>query len=175
VSRLSATTLRKELARPWQHGTHYAARGAEIAEPVRLDGMTLCGFDLSAAHFARALSARGATFRGLSWLHDARIEGTVDFAGATFRTDLRLDGLRAARLDLSDTRFEGVLRLDRARVGEVVLDRSCHLANVSMAGVVFERLGLKDCEMLGGLWLEGARIRRVSSAGLHVEGRRRDG
>jgi uncharacterized protein YjbI with pentapeptide repeats len=94
---MTAAELLAELQRPWRHGEHVDARGIVLDAPLVLDGLDLRGFDLSGARLMGGLSARGTRFQGLAWLRQASMAERCDLTGATFRTDLRADGLEAER------------------------------------------------------------------------------
>ena len=167
--------LKQALSRDWVHGQHVDARGIKLDEPLDLDGQTLCSFDLSGAEFAAGLSARKAVFRGMSWLHGAKINGTCDLSGAIFRNDLRLDGLICDTLILNSAQFEGVLSLDNAQIGTLNLAGCICLANLSLSGtVVSGKTDLSDAILMGGVWARGAGFGTLETLGMDVEGRRMD-
>ena len=164
--------LRDTLTQPWVHGAHFDGRGLRFTTPVVLDGVTLRSFDLSSAVFDQGLSARGAVFRGMAWLKGAEVHGPLDLRGAVFRNDLRLDGLRADALHLTEARCEGVIDLDGARLNALHLDQCICLANVSLGGAqVLGALDLSDSDLMGGVWARGAQFGSIASDGLLVEGR----
>ena len=167
--------LKQALTREWVHGDHVDARGVKLDAPLDLDGQTLRSFDLSGAEFAAGLTARNAAFRGMSWLHGAKITGTCDLSGAVFRNDLRLDGLICDTLILSGAMFEGVLSLDNARIGSLSLTDCLCLANLSLSGtVVSGKTDLTDSILMGGVWARGADLGAIETSGMDIEGRRMD-
>jgi uncharacterized protein YjbI with pentapeptide repeats len=168
---MTPDALAAQLTRPWAHGEHAALPGVRCDAAVVLDGLTLRSFDLSDSRFAHGLTARGSRFRGMAWLKRARIDGVCDLSGASFRSDLRLDGLICDRLALSGARFEGVLDLDGARIGTLHLDDTLCLANVSLGRARIDALDLTGAALMGGLWAEGARIGQAATGGLEIEGR----
>jgi hypothetical protein len=166
--------LKTELQKPWHHGEHFDARGARIDAPVVLDGLTLRGFDLSGAQFAAGLSARGATFLGLAWLMDARIDDALDLTGAQFRIDLRAEGLTADAVLLDCVQLRGVLALARLRAKRLSLVDSLVLANLTLERAEVAEADLSRAEIMGGIWADGARLGRVASDGSEVHGRLRN-
>ncbi|MGP1358824.1 pentapeptide repeat-containing protein [Roseicyclus sp.] len=171
---MTAAELLADLRRPWRHGEHVDARGIVLAEPLVLDGLDLRGFDLSGATLAGGLSARGTRFRGLAWLRRATIGGTCDLTGATFRTDLRADGLEAAEARLDGVVVQGVLSLARARLGTLSMRDALVMANVTLeAAQVAGRVDLSGTEILGGFWTAGAGIGALDHAGAEISGRLR--
>lgn len=169
---MTPAALRAALTQPWVHGAHVEATGAEVAEAVMLDGLTLRSFDLSGAVFGAGLSARGATFRGMSWLKEARVIGDLNLSNAVFRNDLRLDGLVCDRLILTGARAEGVIDLDGAQIGALHLDGCVCLANVSLGRARVGNLDVTGSDLMGGIWADGAMLGQVASGGLNLEGRR---
>ena len=167
--------LKQALTQDWVQGEHAELREATVTEPVNLDGLILRSFDLSTAQFGAGLSARNAEFRGMAWLHGAKIAGTCDFSGATFRNDLRLDGLTCDHLILDEARFEGVLSLDHARIGKLSIKGTLCLANLSLAGIsVADQANLSDSILMGGVWARDAEFGALNATGLDIEGRRID-
>jgi len=169
---MTPDALRHALSKPWVHGDHLEAQGLRFSEPVVLDGLTLCSFDLSGAVFEQGFSARGATFRGMSWLKGAEVRGIMDLTGAVFRNDLRLDRLHGEAMYLSRARAEGVIDLDDATLGALHLDHCVCLANVSLARAqISGALDLRESDLMGGVWARGADLAAVLHDGLLIEGR----
>lgn len=171
---MTPDALKAELQKPWRHGDHLDARGARFDAPVVLDGLTLRGFDLSGAQFAAGLSARGATFLGLAWLMDARIDGALDLTGTQCRIDLRAEGLRADAVLLDGVQLRGVLALARLSAKRVSLTDALVLANLTLERADVAETDLSRAEVMGGIWADGARLGRVSSSGSEVHGRLRN-
>lgn len=171
---MTPQTLTNTLIEPWVHGEHVEAVGEEFDAPVRLNGLTLRSFDLSGSGFEQGLSAQSAVLRGMAWFHNARIGGTLDLTGARCCSDLRLDGLVCDRLILTDAQFEGVLTLDRARIGTIEAARILCLANLSMAGtVVKDTADFSGATVMGGIWAEGTSFGRLELTGAELDGRQR--
>lgn len=172
---MTPEALKAELQKPWQHGEHLDARGARFDGPVVLDGLTLRGFDLSGAHFTAGLSARGATFLGLAWLMDARIDGALDLTGAQFRMDLRAEGLSADALLLQRLQVRGVLALARVKAERIALSDALILANLTLEGTTLTGgLDLSRTEVMGGIWADDAALGAITSGGSDVHGRQRN-
>jgi uncharacterized protein YjbI with pentapeptide repeats len=168
---MTPDALRAALTMAWSHGAHFEAVGEIVSNTANLDGLTLRSFDLSGAVFEAGLSARKATFRGMSWLKGARVSGDLDLSGAVLRNDLRLDGLICDRVILTGARAEGVIDLDGAQIGVLHLDDCICLANVSLGGAQIGTFNVQGSDLMGGIWAKGAQIGSVSSEGLLVEGR----
>lgn len=169
---MTAQALRAALSEPWVHGAHFDGQALRFGEPVNLDGLTLRSFDLSRAVFEQGLSARGTTFRGMSWLKGAQVTGALDLTGAVLRNDLRLDGLHADALTLSGSRAEGVIDLDDAQLGALHLDHCICLANISLARAqITGALDLSESDLMGGVWARGAAFGAIKNHGLLIEGR----
>ena len=169
---MTGAELVAALQRPWRHGEHVDARGIVLGDPLMLDGMDVCGVDLSGARLDGGLSARGARFRGLAWLRGAAVRGTCDLTGARFRIDLRADDLRAVSVCLDDAIVQGALSLARAEIGTLSLRRALVMANLTLEDArIGEVTDLAGAEILGGLWTEGAALGKVQCAGLEVSGR----
>lgn len=164
--------LMADLQKPWRHGEHVDARGAVFDEPVVLDGKTVRGFDLSDAQFRYGFSARSATFLGLAWLLDARIDGTFDLTGATFRIDLRAEGMKANTLFLEKIQVRGVLALARIQAENVALSDALVMANLTLEDArVRGAVDLSRAEIMGGLWTTGAQLGHLVQDGTVIFGR----
>jgi uncharacterized protein YjbI with pentapeptide repeats len=162
------------LTQPWAHGEHFDAAGADFDQPVVLDGLTLRNFDLSGARFRGGLSARGTRFRGMAWFQGAAVTGALDLTGASFRTDLRLDGVTCETLTLEAAQFEGVLTLDRARIGTLNARDCLCLANLSLDhATVTDRADLSNAVVMGGLWADSASLQGLTLSGAEIDGRQR--
>lgn len=169
---MTGAKLLDALRQPWQHGDHVDARGFVLEEPLILDGLEVCGFDLSGATLKGGLSARGTRFRGLAWLRGAVVRGNCDLSGAHFRIDLRADALHAGNVSLDDATVQGVLSLVRARLDALSLQRTLVMANTTLEDArISGATDLSGAEILGGLWTEGAALGELHSAGLEVSGR----
>lgn len=167
-----AQDLVAALQRPWRHGEHLDARGLVLDSPLVLDGLTLRGFDLSQAHLKGGLSARGATFLGLAWLREARLDGPCDLTGARFRIDLRAEGLVADHITLDAAQLRGVLALARVRARRISAVGALVMANLTLeAAEVGELVDLSEAEIMGGLWAQDARIGRLRTDGADISGR----
>jgi uncharacterized protein YjbI with pentapeptide repeats len=152
------------------------AKGAVIEGALVLDGMTLRGLDLSGTHVKGDLSARGATFLGIAWLKDVKLDGALDLTGAQFRIDLRAEGLSAKALYLEDLQVRGVLALARVRTAQISLARALVMANLTLERAVVDiQTDLSDSEIMGGFWAEGARLGRLITTGCDLHGRRQAG
>ncbi len=170
-----AADLARALQRPWRHGEHLDARGTVLDAPLRLDGLTLSGVDLTGAHLKGGITARGATFQGLAWFRDARVDGPCDFTGARFRIDLRAEGMVADRIVLDEVQLRGVLALARVRARSISAFRALVMANLTLEEArVSDLLDLSGAEIMGGLWAQGARIGRIRADGTEIEGRVRN-
>ena len=172
---MTPDALEADLQQPWRHGEHLEARGAVIESSVNLDGKALRGFDLTGAHIKGDVSARGATFLGLAWLIDARINGVLDLTGARFKIDLRADGLTAEALLLDEVQVRGVLDLARVRTERIALSRALIIANLTLEGAtVRTETDLSESEFMGGFWAESARLGQLDTLGSDLHGRRRN-
>lgn len=169
---MTPKALMAELQKPWRHGEHFDARGVIFDEPVVLDGLTLRGFDLSGAQFKKGLSARGATFQGLSWIANARINGMCDLTSARFQIDLRAEGLATDLLVLDKAQVLGVLALAHLRAQSVSLASAIVLANLTLEGAeVAGDFDMSHAVMMGGFWAKDARLGRVVADGTEIDGR----
>lgn len=161
-----------ELQQPWRHGEHFDARGAVFEDPVVLDGMTLRGFDLSGAHFKSGFSANGATFLGLAWIANARIDGKCDLTAAQFRIDLRGEGVATDELCLDMAQVRGVLSLARLRARYVSLSHALVMANLTLESAeISDGVDMSDAVVMGGFWAKEARLGSVKSDGAEIDGR----
>jgi uncharacterized protein YjbI with pentapeptide repeats len=171
---VTGAELLAELQRPWRHGEHVDARGIVLEAPLILDGLEVRGFDLSGARLKGGLSARGTRFQGLAWLRQASVEGRCDLTGATFRTDLRADGLEAGHVILDGAVVQGVLSLARARLATLSMRDALMMANVTLEGArIAGRAELSGTEILGGFWTAGAGIGALNHAEAEISGRLR--
>lgn len=171
---MTGAELLDALKRPWRHGEHVDARGIVLNDMLVLDGLEVCGFDLSGATLNGGLSARGTQFRGLAWLRNATVKGPCDFTKAMFRTDLRADGLVADDVILDRCQLQGVLSLAGARLGTLSLSHALMMANVTLEGAhINERVDLAGTEILGGLWTAAARIGVMQHRDAEISGRLR--
>jgi len=164
-----------DLQSPWRHGEHLDARDLVLEGPLVLDGMTLRGVDFTGAHFKSGLSARGATFRGLAWFRDVRVDGDCDFSDARFTIDLRADGMWVKSLSLDRAQVRGVLALARVHAEQVSAANALILANLTLEGAdVARTLNLTNTEIMGGFWADRGRFGRVLGDGADLHGRRRN-
>lgn len=171
---MTGAELLAELQRPWRHGEHVDARDIVLEAPLILDGLEVRGFDLSGARLKGGLSARGTRFLGLAWLRQASVAGRCDLTGATFRTDLRADGLDAGDVILDGAVVQGVLSLARARLATLSMRDALMMANVTLEGArIAGRAELSGTEILGGFWTAGAGIGALNHAGAEISGRLR--
>ncbi len=167
--------LIEELRSPWRHAEHVDARRAVFEEAVVLDGLNLRGFDLSGAHFKSGISARGATFHGLTWLMDAKVDGDCDLTDALFRVDLRAERLVADALHLHRIQVRGVLALARVHVRQVFLSQALIMANLTLENAeLTDGIDLSGTEIMGGFWAEGAQLGTVTTTDCELHGRRRN-
>lgn len=170
---MTPDALTDSLTRSWAHGEHAELAGASFDAPVVLDDKVLRSFDLTGARFGAGLSAQRAVFRGMAWLHRAEVTGKVDLSDAVFRSDLRMDGLVCDTLILSGAEFQGVLTLDRARIGTLIARDCICLANLSLAGArITGHADFSGSEVLGGAWADGAELHALEQVGMVVDGRR---
>ena len=168
----AAEALKQELIKPWRHGEYLNARGSRIESALELQGAIIRSFDLSDSEFKDDIIASAATFVGMAWLHRTRVIGKVDLSGGSFHNDLRLDGLICDMLDLSHCRFEGVLSLDQAQIGTLMLNNSLCLTNLSLAGIHVNRMfSLENAEVMGGIWQKNAIVHNQNKDGCIVFGR----
>ena len=164
--------LQNGLEKPWKHGEHHDATGAHFSQTVDLSGLTLRSFDASGTIFQKGFHASRATFAGMAWFRNATIKGICDLSGASFRNDLRLDGLQCDTLNLSACRIEGVLSLDGVTVGTLDLRDAVCLANLSLSqATVTQAVMLDRTEVMGGFWHAGASLTGLSAVDLAVDGR----
>lgn len=171
---MTLAELLAELTRPWRHGEHVDARGLVLEEPLVLDGLDIRGFDLSNARLHQGLSARGTRFRGLTWLRGAAVRGCCDLRGATFRTDLRADGLIADDVVLDGAEVQGVLSLACAHLGAVSIRDALIMANVTLEGAQIDGpVDLSGTEILGGFWTANAAICALNHTEAEISGRLR--
>lgn len=171
---MTGAELLAELKRPWRHGEHVDAGGIVLDDPLVLDGLEVRGFDLSGAVLNGGLSARGTRFRGLAWLRQATLRGPCDFSGATFRTDLRADGLDAGDVKLDRATVQGVLSLAGARLGAVSMRDALMMANVTLEGARIDgAVDMRGTEILGGFWTAGAGIGALHHREAEISGRLR--
>lgn len=171
---MTGADLLTELRKPWRHGEHVDACGVVLDSPLVLDGLDLRGFDLSGAVLNGGLSARGARFHGLSWLRQATVRGQCDFSGASFRSDLRADGLTASDVILDATVVQGVLSLAGARLGTLSMRDSLMMANVTLERAeIGGRVDMRGTEILGGFWTAGAGIGALNHLEAEISGRLR--
>lgn len=162
------------LKRPWQHGEHVDARGVDLDTPLVLDGLEVCGFDLSGATLNGGLSARGTVFRGLAWLRGADVRGLCNLSGAVFRSDMRGDDLIAEDVVLDNTEVQGVLSLAGARIASLSLKHALMMANVTLEGAQVDgSVDLMGAEIMGGLWTADARIATLQPGDAEISGRLR--
>lgn len=172
---MTGNDLIHDLQKPWRHGEHVDARDVVIDQPMRLDGMALRSFDLSGAHFKSGLSARGATFLGLAWLRDVKIEGILDLTGAQFRIDLRAEGIRSEMIRIDQVEVRGVLALARVQAHDVSLTDALIMANLTLEGAQLSGgIDLSGTEVMGGFWADGANLGQVSAQGFELHGRQRN-
>lgn len=171
---MTAAELLSALKRPWRHGEHVEASGIILNEPLVLDGLEVRGFDLSGAVLNRGLSARGTRFRGLAWLRGTQVQGACDLTGASFRTDLRADGLIAGEVVLDEAQVQGVLSLAAARLQTLSLRHALMMANVTLEGANIDGpADLSGAEILGGLWTAGADMGALNHDAAEISGRLR--
>ncbi len=169
---MTAAELLAELQRPWRHGEHVDARGIVLEDPLVLDALDVRGFDLSGAQLLGGLSARGTRFRGLSWLRQTIVRGPCDLRGATFRTDLRADGLLAGNVCLDGTQVQGVLSFAHARLDALSMRHALMMANVTLEGARIEGLfDISETEILGGFWTADAGIAALNHRKAEISGR----
>lgn len=169
---MTPDALITELRKPWHHGEHFDARGVVFDDPVVLDGMTLRGFDLSGAQFKSGFSAKGATFLGLAWMTNAKIDGACDLTSATFRIDLRAEGLTTTRLCLDAAQVRGVLALARLRADHVSLSQAFVMANLTLENArISGGIDMTQAVVMGGFWAKDAELGRVEADGVEIDGR----
>ena len=160
------------LRQPWRHGEHLDARGSVFDAPVMLDGMNLRGFDLSGAHFKSGFSAKGATFLGLAWFANVRIDGRCDLTSARFRIDLRAEGLRTDVLCLDEAQVRGVLALARLHARKVSLSHALVMDNLTLEGAeISDGIDMSHAEVMGGFWAKDAELGRLRADGALIDGR----
>lgn len=171
---MTGAELLAELRRPWRHGEHVDARGVVLEAPLILDGLEVRSFDLSDAQLNGGLSARGTRFRGLAWLRRATVRGRCDLGEATFRTDLRADGLGSADVCLDEAEVQGVVSFAGARLGALSMRHALMMANVTLEGARIDGpVDISGTEILGGLWTAGAGIATLNRREAEISGRLR--
>lgn len=150
------------------------ARGLVLDAPLVLDGLEVRGFDLTGATLNGGLSARGTRFRGLAWLRQATVRGMCDLSGASFRTDLRADGVIAGDVVLDGCELQGVFSLANAHLGSLSLSHGLLMANVTLEGAQIDgAVDLCGAEIMGGLWTADARIGTLDPREAEISGRLR--
>lgn len=169
---MTPAALVDDLTRPMRHGEHLEARGLVLHQPLILDGLAIRGFDLSNARLLGGISARGTRFLGLTWFRQATIEGRCDFGGASFRTDVRADGLIAGDVDLRGAQVLGVLSFAGARLRNLALGNAVVMANMTLENAVITgAVDLAGTEILGGVWTAGAQIAAMNHQKADISGR----
>ncbi|QBF33431.1 pentapeptide repeat-containing protein [Thalassococcus sp. S3] len=168
---MTPDALRAELLKPWRHGEHFDGHGLRVDAALDLSGRRLRGFDLSEARFAKTVDASQAELLGLAWFQKARFDASLRLAGATCRFDLRLEEIECPTLDLTGLRMEGVLWLDDARVGKLILTDAVLLANLSLARAEIGEIEAKNLEIMGGIWTHDANLDLTPFRDAHIEGR----
>ena len=171
---MTGADLLAALKQPWRHGEHVEARGLVLEDTLTLDGLEVCGFDLTGARLKGGLSAKGTVFRGLSWLRGVEVCGLCDLSGAMFRTDFRADGLIAKDVVLDDAHVQGVVSLANAKIASLSMKRALMMANVTLEGAqISDSVMLDNAEIMGGFWTAGARINALQTSKAEISGRLR--
>ncbi|WP_068303707.1 pentapeptide repeat-containing protein [Pararhodobacter sp. CCB-MM2] len=150
--------IRALLSNPWKHGEAVDLAGVTVEGVLDLTGLALCGVDFRGAVFKGGLIATGARFDGLSWFHDARVEGPLDLSGALFANDARFDAAHFDATTLKGAEFRGTATFRGCHFGGAadLRDLTCY-GNLDLAETRFAAgLSLKGSEFLGGLWAQGA-------------------
>jgi hypothetical protein len=157
---MNPAEIRALLTRPWRHGEAVDLAGVTVEGPLDLTGLALCGVDFRGATFKGGLIAPGARFDGLSWFHDASVEGPLDLSGALFANDARFDAACFQAATLTGAEFRGTATFRACRFGgEADLRALTCYGNLDLAETDYAAgLRLTGSEFLGGLWAQGARF-----------------
>ena len=175
LRRMSARDIVERASAPLRKGVTVDLTELLVDEPLDLSGATLGNLDFSRSVFRAPVRLRGATFAGLAWFEHCDVGAAFDASDAVFCNDLRLRHSTVRQsIQLSRAEVRGVCSLDRARFeGRADLDAMTVLGNMSLADTVFAApVTLQDCQLLGGLWCDGAQfLSRADFRGVEVHGR----
>jgi hypothetical protein len=149
LPRLSARNLQARGDLVVEHATAHqvVVEGAQVGGRLRLSATRLSGdpsLNAAGVRVGRDLIADGCAALGPVYLTGARIDGTIEFRGATF------DGLGGAALDANAIRVGGDVRFYGGCVAH---------------GVVW----LTGADIEGRLWLSGARLCSAEGSALVAE------
>jgi len=169
---MTTADLLRDLKRPWKHGEHVDASDLTLEEPLVLDGLTICGFNLSRSVLKNGFSARGTRFSGLAWLRDTQVVGKCDLSGAQFAMDLRADGLNGENLVLKHSTIKGVLSLAGCHLSSLSLNHALVMAHMTLEGANIAGVtNLLEAELLGGLWACGGTFGSLDIGPADISGR----